>query len=47
MLIINYMKSLNIDKKYRSIGILARTGAGPHIFAADEAIKATNSEILY
>ncbi|MEA9390221.1 propanediol utilization microcompartment protein PduB [Acerihabitans sp. TG2] len=38
---------MNIDKKYRSIGILgARTGAGPHIFAADEAIKATNSEIL-
>lgn len=38
---------MNIDKKYRSIGILgARTGAGPQIFAADEAIKATNSEIL-
>jgi len=38
---------MNIDKKYRSIGILgARTGAGPHIFAADEAIKATNSEII-
>ncbi|PWC18841.1 propanediol utilization microcompartment protein PduB [Brenneria corticis] len=38
---------MNIDKKFRSIGILgARTGAGPHIFAADEAVKATNSEIL-
>lgn len=38
---------MNIDKEYRSIGILgARTGAGPHIFAADEAIKATNSEII-
>lgn len=38
---------MNIDKKYRSIGILgARIGAGPQIFAADEAIKATNSEIL-
>ncbi|MDH2999100.1 microcompartment protein PduB [Pasteurellaceae bacterium LFhippo2] len=38
---------MGIDKKYRSIGILgARTGAGPHIFAADEAVKATNSEIL-
>lgn len=38
---------MNIDKKYRSIGILgARTGAGPHIFAADEAVKATNSEVL-
>ena len=35
---------MNIDKKYRSIGILgARTGAGPQIFAADEAIKATNT----
>lgn len=38
---------IGIDKKYRSIGILgARTGAGPHIFAADEAVKATNSEVL-
>ena len=38
---------MGIDKKYRSIGILgARTGAGPQIFAADEAVKATNSEIL-
>ena len=38
---------MKIDKKYRSIGILgARTGAGPHIFAADEAVKATNSEII-
>ncbi|MDO5094644.1 MAG: propanediol utilization microcompartment protein PduB [Propionibacteriaceae bacterium] len=38
---------MKLDKKYRSIGILgARTGAGPHIFAADEAVKATNSEIL-
>ena len=38
---------MNIDKKYKSIGIIgARTGAGPQIFAADEAVKATNSEIL-
>ncbi len=38
---------MNIDPKYRSIGILgARTGAGPQIFAADEAVKATNTEIL-
>lgn len=38
---------MNIDKKYRSIGILgARTGAGPQIFAADEAVKATNSEVI-
>ena len=33
---------LKIDPKYRSIGILAdRTGAGPQIFAADEAVKAS------
>ena len=38
---------LKIDPKFRSIGILgARTGAGPHIFAADEAVKATNCEIV-
>jgi len=37
---------MGIDKKYRSIGIVgARTGAGPQIFAADEAVKATNCEI--
>lgn len=40
-------EQMKIDKKYRSIGIVgARTGAGPHIFAADEAVKATNSEVL-
>lgn len=40
-------EKMDIDKKYRSIGILgARTGAGPQIFAADEAVKATNSEIV-
>ncbi len=40
-------EKMGIDTKYRSIGIVGgRTGAGPHIFAADEAIKATNSEIL-
>lgn len=38
---------MGLDNKYKSIGILgARTGAGPHIFAADEAVKATNTEIL-
>lgn len=38
---------MKLDTKYRSIGILgARTGAGPQIFAADEAVKATNCEIL-
>ena len=38
---------MKIDAKYKSIGIVgARTGAGPHIFAADEAVKATNTEVL-
>lgn len=40
-------EKMKIDPKYRSIGIIgARTGAGPHIFAADEAVKATNSEVI-
>jgi Ethanolamine utilization protein len=40
-------EKMGIDKKYRSIGIIGgRTGAGPQIFAADEAVKATNSDIL-
>ena len=34
-------EAMKIDPKYRYIGILsARTGAGPQIFAADEAVKA-------
>ncbi len=38
---------MGFDKKYRSIGVIgARTGAGPQLMAADEAIKATNTEIL-
>ncbi len=40
-------EAMGIDKKYRSIGIIgARIGAGPHIMAADEAVKATNTEVL-
>lgn len=40
-------EKMDIDPKFRSIGIVgARTGAGPHIFAADEAVKATNCEIV-
>jgi microcompartment protein PduB len=40
-------KALEIDEKYRSIGIIGgRTGAGPQILAADEAVKATNTEII-
>jgi len=35
------------DTKYRSIGIIGgRTGAGPQLMAADEAIKATNTEVI-
>jgi microcompartment protein PduB len=38
---------MNIDPKFRSIGIVGdRTGAGPQIFAADEAVKATNCEVV-
>lgn len=38
---------LHLDKKYHSLGILgARTGAGPHILAADTAVKATNTEVI-
>lgn len=40
-------EQMGIDKKYRSIGILgARNGAGPEIMAIDEAVKATNTEVL-
>jgi microcompartment protein PduB len=40
-------EKMGFDKKYRSIGIIgARTGAGPQIMAADEAVKATNTEIV-
>ncbi|MBE6066628.1 MAG: propanediol utilization microcompartment protein PduB [Clostridium lundense] len=40
-------ESMKLDKKYRSIGIISsRTGAGPQIMAADEAVKATNTEVV-
>ena len=40
-------EKMGIDKKYRSVGILsARTGAGPQIMAVDEAVKATNTEVI-
>lgn len=40
-------KLMDIDPKYRSLGIFGgRTGAGPHIMAVDEAVKATNTEVL-
>ncbi|WP_459796214.1 propanediol utilization microcompartment protein PduB [Alkalibacterium sp. m-11] len=41
------LDAMKLEKSYRSIGIIgARTGAGPHIMAADEAVKATNTEIV-
>lgn len=40
-------EAMKIDPKYRSIGIISsRTGAGPQIMAADEAVKATNTEMV-
>lgn len=40
-------EGVGLDPKYRSIGIVsARTGGAPHIMAADEAVKATNTEIV-
>ena len=40
-------KLMGIDPGFRSIGIVGdRTGAGPHIFAADEGVKATNTDIV-
>ena len=41
------LDAMKLEKSYRSIGVVgARTGAGPHIMAADEAVKATNTEIV-
>lgn len=43
----NLHKQIGIDPRFRSLGILsARTGAGPQILAADEGVKATNTEVL-
>ncbi|MGB9661231.1 MAG: propanediol utilization microcompartment protein PduB [Moorellaceae bacterium] len=40
-------EKMGLDKRFRSIGIIGgRTGAGPQIMAADEAVKATNTEIV-
>ena len=40
-------KLMEIDPKYRSIGVItARSGAGPHGMAADEAVKSTNVELI-
>ncbi|CAM3563658.1 propanediol utilization microcompartment protein PduB [Parendozoicomonas haliclonae] len=41
------LEAMNIDKRYRSIGIFGgRTGAGPQVMAADDAVKDTNTEII-
>lgn len=41
------LEAMKLEKNYRSIGIVGgRTGAGPQIMAADEAVKATNTEII-
>ncbi|WP_137618399.1 propanediol utilization microcompartment protein PduB [Enterococcus xiangfangensis] len=43
----NLAEAMNLKKNYRSLGIVgARSGAGPQITAADEAVKATNTEIV-
>ncbi|MDG4590811.1 propanediol utilization microcompartment protein PduB [Enterococcus faecium] len=40
-------EAMKLKKNYRSLGIVgARSGAGPQITAADEAVKATNTEIV-
>jgi microcompartment protein PduB len=40
-------EQMGLDPKYHSVGILSgRTGAGPQLMAADEAVKATNTEIV-
>ena len=39
-------EAMNLGK-FRSIGIIGgRTGAGPQIMAVDEAVKATNTEVI-
>ena len=40
-------ENMGIDPKYRSIGVIGgRVGAGPQIMAADDGVKATNTEIV-
>jgi len=40
-------ETMGFDKKYRSIGVIGgRVGAGPQLMAADDAVKATNTEII-
>jgi len=40
-------EKMGLDRRFRSVGIFGgRTGAGPQLMAADEAVKATNPEIV-
>lgn len=50
-LVIASVDPMLVDKlnlgKYKSIGIIgSRTGAGPQIMAVDDAVKATNTEVI-
>lgn len=41
------LDELTLTKKFSVLGVLsARTGAGPQIMAVDEAVKATNTEVV-
>ncbi|WP_283678467.1 propanediol utilization microcompartment protein PduB [Lentilactobacillus sp. Marseille-Q4993] len=41
------LDKLHVTKKFSVLGILsARSGAGPHIMAMDEAVKQTNTEVI-
>nr|AAL38407.1 GldB [Lentilactobacillus hilgardii] len=41
------LDKLHVSKRYSVLGILSSgSGAGPHIMAVDEAIKATNTEVI-
>ncbi|MHA5130697.1 propanediol utilization microcompartment protein PduB [Oenococcus oeni] len=41
------LDKLHISKRYSVLGVLsARSGAGPHIMAMDEAVKTTNTEVI-
>jgi microcompartment protein PduB len=40
-------KIMNLPEQYRSLGIItARSGAGPHAMAGDEAVKSCNVELV-
>ncbi|MCF6166642.1 Propanediol utilization polyhedral body protein PduB [Furfurilactobacillus rossiae] len=40
-------ENLHLQKQFRSLGILsARTGGGPQIMSMDEAVKATNTQVV-